>query len=240
MTTTGSEWLNNLPENPGTGRDNALLEAVNQNLLTFNWTCISSTIEENTVVIDVLSDAAFIVLDDGSRFRPQISAKLQQTIADQLDLSFMTSKIMDLSYQQCEQKAEFTPLTASPQMSTTTYSKNFNQKLELKRKNYDLLWRDCGKAWILSNRLHQLQSGMACNHGFYSPSAKSDANGVKVIQSSGCMHDHSHQDYSQVIFFMKKTCILNVTETSIYDIMNDKVLSNLINYDGILLYQKQL
>lgn len=238
--TTGQEWLDNLPENPGTDRDNALLDAINQNLLTFDWVCISSTIEENTVIVDVLSDAAYITLDDGLRFRPQISAKLQQTIADQLDLSFMTSKIMDLSYQQCQQKADFTPLTATPQMSTTTYSKNFNQKLEIKRNDYTDLWRDCGKAWILSNRLHQLQQGMACNHGFYSPGAKPDANGVRVIQSSGCMHDHSHQDYSQVIFLMKKTCILNGSETSIYDVMNDKVLSHLINYDGVLLYQKQL
>lgn len=243
--------LDNFSEQPGTNRDKYILDNIDQ--INLDWTTITSKNDRGDVAeFEVLMDAGYYLLPDNSRFRFPVSASLQQKLADILDLSFCTTKVLDLTYRQCPALAEYTALSPSAQMSSLTWSKRFNEAVEVKRNALkvwlsggaqdvpEILFRDGGKAWCLSSRLSHLPKGTACNHGFYSKLAKQDANGIKLIQSNGCAHNNQHTDYSQVLYLMKKECKLNDNNTTIYDLMDHPNNAFLINYDGQLFYQKQL
>jgi hypothetical protein len=234
---TGSEWLQALPENPGADRDQAIIDAVNNNLLTFDWVDITSTIENHTATFTVLSDAAWVTLDDCSRFRPMVSATLTQKIADILSVSMVTAKIHDLSYSQSIQ-LECSVLPAGPLMETISYSKRWNLAVENKRNGCATLVRDTGKIWCLDNAL--AHSRGAINFGFYSHAAPSTSpGGFKLYQGIGTMHDQHHQDYSQTLFLMKKECVVDGQPSDIQTTLSDPELATLGNYGGILKYFTQ-
>jgi len=235
--TTGSEWLSALPEQPGPDRDQAVIDAINNGLLICDWCDITSKIDGHTATFSVLCDAAYIILDDGSRFRPQVSAQLNQKCADILSVSMITAKIHDLSYAQSTQ-IECSVLTAGPQMSTTTYSKKWNTIVENKRNGCETLIRDTGKIWCLDNAL--AWSKGAVNFGFYSHSAPSTSpGGFKLYQSIGTMHNNLHCDYSQTLFLMKNDCIVDGQNTNIKNVLSDPSLASLGNYNGVLKYFRQ-
>src|ERR1700743_242759 len=147
-----NEWLDKCPELPGEDRDNYLVEAITNGLVNFDWVDVISNIDGHTATFQVLADAAYITLDDGGRFRPMVSASLNQKIADMLNVSMLTAKIHDLSYAQATQ-IECSVLSAGPQMSSTSYSKKWNAIVETKRNGCTALIRDTGKIWCLDNSL---------------------------------------------------------------------------------------
>lgn len=234
-----NEWLDSLPNNPGTERDKMVLDAVSSGLATCDWSDVTSTVPGHTAVFQVCSDALAVTLDDGSRFRPQVSARLAQQCADALGVSLPTAKICDLAFHQAVLKLNAVTLPAGPDMVTTAKSKQYNVLLEVKRAGETGLVRDAGKAWILSNRLGEKRD-IAINHGFYSRSGP-DTNqlGDKLYQSSGGAHNWLHQDYSQLLLLVKSTFTLDGEEKTIADIFKDPVLSHLLNWDGILHFTRQ-
>lgn len=239
---TGSEWLSSLPENPGPNRDKMVLDAVTSGLAHCEWMPIDVQIDNHKATFYVSDDAFRVDLDDGSRFRFQVSATLAQKCADVVAASLPTSKICDFAYNQASVVLPATILPASPQMASTTYSKNFNNHLELKRNNKTGLIRDCGKAWILDNKLltGQFDNKQAINHGFYSPDSPfKNKLGVPTYQVDGSAHDNEHEDYSQLLILMLSKCIVNGQESNVIDVMKDPVISLLLNYDGILKCTRQ-
>lgn len=258
MTQTGSEWLASLPETPCAERDDLTLQAAQNGLLQLDWVPIVSTVGEDSGQFWVLADAAYILDEtNGARFRPQVSATLQQKIADILDVSFCTAKVCDLGYIEAGKNGlqiNATIIGASPQMANTSVSKHWNDLIEKKRNGFVGLIKDVGKSWILSNRLgNGVQSGtyrQSINYGFYdthSPNSPSPV-GLKGWQlggygnpagAGGGAHLSNENDYSQVMHFMKKSCQINGQDMSIEDIFTDSKLSHLINYDGVLKYTRQ-
>lgn len=251
--TAGTEWLNNLPENFTAERDQYVLEAAKNGLLQVEWAPITSTYQNHTAIFHVCSDALWVdatwtVVDNNGhiadennkisgRFRPQVSAKLAQEIADVLELSFITAKISDLAYLQST-KISMTSLAAGADMVLTWKSKEFNQLVEGKRSGTETLLRDVGKSWLIDNAL-QYSAG-AVNYGFYDPHAPYiNPQGIKMYQTIGTRHNQGHSDYSQVLFLMQTKCQVDGVDTDIYSVMKDPVLSNLINYSGILKYTRQ-
>lgn len=238
----GSEWLNilpnEMPKKPGTGRDRAVLDAVESGLLTSSWSSIISKIPGYEAVFSVTSDALHVVLNNGQRFRPQCSAWLQQKCADLLGASLPTAKIMDLSYIQAIVKLEAVTLPAGAKMTLTDYSKMYNLSLEKQRNGRDGLIRDSGKTWCLSNRISE-SAIKAINYGFYSKSGYVNNVGLKLFQTLGGRHDFLHQDYSQCILLMSSMCMLNGEMVPIQKIMSDPKLCQLISYEGVLKFQRQ-
>lgn len=235
---TGSEWLSSLPNLPGKQRDQMVLEGVSSGLLRCEWRLVTSTIGENTATFYVCDDAVRATLDDGSRFRPQCTAVLLQQVADLMDASLMTAKIMDLCYQQADVKLNATIL-APTNMTTTDKSKVFNKELEKKRTGRDGLIRDCGKAWILSNLLAKSKT-QAINYGYYDTNGPSRSQaGLKMYQTVGTRHDALHQDFSQCILLMSQYCQLNGQDCRVSDILTSKELAPLASYEGVLNYTRQ-
>lgn len=235
----GSEWLDSLPENPGNDRSAKILEAFSENLVVCTWTPITSSIPGHTATFQVCEDAVYVELDDASRFRFQVDARLAQRCADLLEASPITSKISDLAYQQATVKLTATVLPAGADMVTTTKSKQWNVSLEKKRAGQTGLVRDCGKAWILSNQLGA-KPNAAINYGFYDPHAPYANNvGIKMWQTLGTRHDSAHTDYSQTLLVMSKTCEVDGQEMQVADVMKDPTLCKLLSYEGVLKFTRQ-
>lgn len=240
----GSEWLESLQENPSTERDNQILQAINDGLVVCTWGPITSSIQSpsrefHQATFQVCLDAAHVVLDDGSRFRFQVSAKLAQLCADALGGSLITSKISDLTYQQTENKLSVTTLPPGKDMVTTSKSKVWNSLVEKKRNGYEGFVRDCGKAWILSNQF-ALRQNMAINYGFYDPKAPyTGRRGLKMWQTIGTRHDSAHTDYSQTLIIMSSTCEVDGQEMAVDDVMKSRALCGLLSDEGVMKFTRQ-
>jgi hypothetical protein len=231
-------WLNSLPNNPGPARDQAVLDAISGGIVVCNWSPITSTIAGHTAIFQVCEDAAYIELPDSSRFRFQVSATLAQKCADLLSASFITSKISDLAYKQAQVVVGVSTLSPDPDMVTTDKSKKWNTAVENKRASRTGLFRDCGKAWILSNRLSTPVS--AVNYGFYDKSAPYvSQGGLKMWQTVGTRHDRSHTDYSQTLILMSSSCEVDGQSVNVIDVMKDPKLSSLLSYEGVLRFTRQ-
>lgn len=235
----GSEWLAKLPNLPGPTRDQMVLDAVSSGLAYCGWEQIKSTVPGHEAIFFVTDDAFRVDLEDGSRFRFQVSAQLAQKCANILSANLPTPKIMDLSYQQATVKLAAALLTAKPDMVTTDKSKLYNKEVEKRRAGRTGLIRDCGKAWVVSNKMSK---GLliAVNHGFYDPKAiYTGANGIKMWQNRGAAHDRTHTDYSQTLILTSSYCLLDGAQCPIEELMTHPTLSFLVSDEGRLNYTKQ-
>ena len=165
----GQSWINSLPADAGSGRDQMVLDAVSSGLAVVNFVPVTSSVDGHSATFQVCDDAVYVPADDGSRFRFQVTAKMNQQCADALGAIMVTAKVMDLSYQQATTMVDCCVLTAGPAMSSTDYSVRWNKMVEDKRNGATGLFRDCGKAWILDNAL--AGSAGAVNYGFYAKDA---------------------------------------------------------------------
>jgi hypothetical protein len=232
--------IDEFPLVAGADRDQAILNAVFSGETTVNWMPITSTIPGHTAVFQVCDDAIRIETTDGVRFRPEVSARISQLAADMLNASLMTAKIMDLAYQQANVVVDATILPASADMTTTAESKVWNSQVESKRAGRMGLFRDCGKAWILDNALAGSAGGV--NYGFYSSQAiytNPHVPSIKLWQNVGSRHNATYEDYSQTLQLMLNTCLVDGISMPVATVMADSVLSNLLNYGGILQFSRQ-
>lgn len=234
-------WINSLPNEYCPQRDQLIIKAMESGLVTCNWIPITSTYKDQTGIFYVCDDAVRAELPNDYRFRFQVSARLAQQCADILNVSFITTKISDLSYKQAQIIVSATTLNAGSDMHTTNKSKQWNKLVEKKRAGRKGLFRDCGKAWILDNNLNS--SSGAINYGFYDLNAPYvGPGGIKMWQGGthgGGKHNATHQDYSQTLIVMRKDCLVNGKYIDIIDVAKDPIISHLINYDGILRYTRQ-
>ena len=234
----GSDWLKSLPNQPNAERNRAVLSAVESGLAVCTWVPIISRHASNQAVFYVCEDAVYVPLENGSRFRFQVTAKLAQSCADLLDASLITSKVSDLAYAQAAIKVPATLLPADALMATTAHSLAWNERVEKARAGRAGLFRDCGKAWVLSNRLRG--PGSAVNYGYYDSRAPyANPQGIKLWQNLGARHDSSHQDMSQTLLLMKSTCEVDGQTMNVADVMTHPELHPLISNEGILKYTRQ-
>lgn len=232
----GQDWINQLPEMPSAKRRQMTMDAISSNLAAHDWVSVLSDHKGHQATFWVNSDAFYVPLNDGSRFRFPVTASMAQEAADLLDALLPTTKIMDLRHLTSNQQS-VTTLPAGPQMSSISYSKNWNQRVEVKRNGNDKIISDIGKPWILDNQLANSQG--ACLYGFYDKNAPYlGPGGLKVWQTVGTKHNKEHQDYSSTLLLLDKTCIVDGQQVNTIDVMKDPILSYLLNYDGVLKYTR--
>mgnify|MGYP001566742899 CR=1 FL=1 len=235
----GTQWLKKLPNKPCPERDKLILDAVYSGLAHCEWVPIKSIIPNHEAIFYVCDDAVRVDLEDDSRFRPPTSATLAQCCADLLFASLPTAKVCDLAYKQAALTLPATILPASADMLTIEKSKLFNKLLEEKRKEKNGLIRDCGKAWIISNKLG-IYKKVAVNYGFYDPRAiYKNPSGIRLWQNAGTRHDRTHTDYSQTLILMKLECIVDGGNMLVTEVMTHPELHPLISNEGILNYTRQ-
>jgi hypothetical protein len=200
--------------------------------------------------------AKFFVMEDALKIdgvRVNVSARLQQNLADLFDASLMTAQVADLVYISAARQVEPAPMKISSSVSSMIkHSSNVDAKLKLLPTNEGLV-ADPGKHWILDKKLEQLP-GRACNYGwhfagasyqgiagFAAASSLNKMNGkpVKVIQPNATAHDALHSDYSQVCQLVSQICWVDGVEKRFSELLVDPKLSILVNHQGPLKITRQ-
>jgi hypothetical protein len=201
--------------------------------------------------------AKFLVMEDALKIdgvRVNVSATLQQKLADLFDASLMTAQLADLVYISASRKIDPAPMPISTSVaSMTKHSASVDARLNKLTNNKSGLVADSGKHWILDKKLEQLP-GRACNYGWhFVGSSYQGINGfpvasklnsfntkpVKVIQPNATAHDALHSDYSQICQLVSQTCWVDGVEKRFSELLVDPILSALVSHQGPLKITRQ-
>ena len=200
--------------------------------------------------------AKFLIMEDALKIdgvRVNVSATLQQKLADLFDASLLTAQLADLIYLNAKRRIDPAPMSISTSVaSMVKHSSNVDARLD-KLSDKSGLVADSGKHWILDKKLEQLP-GRACNYGWHFagisyqgingfPVASKlnvlDSRPVKVIQPNATAHDALHSDYSQVCQLVSQVCWVDGKEKRFSELLVDPVLSVLVSHQGPLKITRQ-
>lgn len=212
------------------------------------WTNLSYSIGGKSVVLNIMEDALKI---DGVRVN--VSATLQQQLADIFDASLMTAQVADLAYINATRRITPSPMAISTSnVSMIKHSSNIDAKLTKLGISEGLI-ADPGKHWILDKKL-DLLPGRACNYGWhfagnsyqgivgFPVASKFNLLGskpVKVIQPNATAHDALHTDYSQICQLVSQICWIDGIEKRFCELLIDPILAPLVSHQGPLKVTRQ-
>jgi len=200
-----------------------------------------------------IDQLTLLVISDGLKIdniRVNVSAYLQQQIADLLNASLLTAKLCDLLWHHSEIKINPSPQQiSSSNESMIDHSHRVDKQIE-QYKNKGII-STIGKNWIVDNRLLTPKiPNQACNYGWHFTGLS--FNGIKgnvnqsllknpntkqywkVIQPASFHHNFLHSDYSQICVLVSRQCWINGKEKDLFDVLKDPNFASLVNHDGIL------
>jgi hypothetical protein len=192
-------------------------------------------------------DAIFLVMADALKvdgIRINVSARLEQQIADVLNCSLLTPKLADLIW---AQKAVKLPPMPRQITASTQAMESQSQKLDAALAGQDGLVCTVGKHWCIDKDL-QAHPGKAENYGWHFDGANfqgitgevcaslmKDSHGsyVRLIQGRGWAHDMSHVDYSQNCVLAAKQCWVDGVIMNLADVLAGAALAPLASHNGV-------
>src|SRR5271166_2296559 len=232
------QWPTNLLD-PAYGI--AVLDAVIAGEYSLTWTPVTSTDGAHTIQF-LFSSLPIRVADTFVN----VSATLQQQIADVIGALLPTPKMMDLAW--LARAATIAPVIL-PIASTSAAMVQASQKLDAELASQPAGIVMCQKTWAIGNSL-LVHSSKAMNYGFFViPTSGTTYQGIgteacvsfptkpqlgRVIQGQGWAHDRSHIDYSQVGWFVNRTCTVDGQQTDMHDVLTDPALAHLVSHEGVL------
>lgn len=197
-------------------------------------------------------DATFYVSADALKVegvRVNVSAQMQQQIADMLDCLLLTPKLADLRFDQADIQLEPQPrLITSSTQAMIEQSEKIDNLLKGKDTKGKII-STVGKHWCIGNKLKGSKQSM--NYGWHfkakTPSFKgikgyscdSKIPGVYVIQPSALAHDKSHTDYSQICVLVKQDCLIDCNKMNLKDVLSDPEYADLASHDGVVSVLRQ-
>ena len=244
-----------LPANSGPARTKAIFEAICDGHFEVEWAEITSTFNGHTATFYVFADALKI---DGVRVN--VSAELEQRIADRLGCMLLTPKLADLIYEQAERtgiillphvisewrgaNAPCSTLTAD----MLTHSAKIDEDL-VGKDVFGKVIATLGKHWVLDNDL-QVHPGRAMNYGWYLPGTETHWKGIpleiwatlakvsglyrRIIQGKGTQHGLGQDDYSQICVLASFYCLVDGQASDLRTVLQDPQLAGLANHGGVL------
>ena len=231
-----------------TERNNYILQKVQAGEFEHFWHPVVSGFGSHSAIFQISSDALKI---DG--IRVNVSAYLQQQIADIVGGMLLPAKLADLLHSQAEIVLEHLPRQIT---DTTDAMINQSQKIDAqivkKYPGVDLqgkLISTVGKVWLIDNVLDANKT-VACNYGwhvnknpFQGINCEVCASLIKdpktnmyyhVIQGRGTAHNNLHVDYSQICCLVSRTCEIDGNEMSLEDVLQNPDLALLASHQGVL------
>lgn len=224
-------------------REAYILQQIQDGNYTAKWSWVKSTNSGRTAYFRVMSDALMV---DGVRIN--VSARLEQQIADVLGCLLLTPKIADLVWLQREVSLIPYPrqITSSTQ-AMVEHSAKIDAAL-ISQGNPEGLICTVGKHWVLDKELNA-HPGKAENYGWHfegnsfqgirgevcASLIKDPKTGAycRLIQGRGWAHDISHVDYSQICVLMKKWCWVDSQSMDVIDVLQDSDLAPLATHNGV-------
>ena len=230
-------------------REEIFLNRIKNNEAELNWTPIYSKIKNYIATFWVTTDALKLQFDQ-NMIRINVSANLQQKIADIYDASLLTPKLADLIASQAEIKLNPQPLPITSSLDAMIQnSLKIDKLINDKTKLVDTV----GKHWCIANEM--VGSNMALNYGWHIHNPKTfqiksyvcDSKEINpqtnmpftTVQPSAQAHDIHHTDYSQICCLVSNYCVVNDKEMSLQALLTDPVLSSLANHNGVLKVLRQ-
>ena len=222
-------------------REKYIYEQVLAGNFDAEWVPLVHTSGGRTIQFDVMKDALKI-----EGIRVNVSAELQQKLADVFDASLLTTHIADLMFINAQTRVEPCPMTISSTVaSMTKHSQAVDAKVGA---NPVGLVASPGKHWVLDKKL-DANPTKACNYGWHfvgitykgikgypAASKQNKLNGspVSVIQPNACAHDMRHSDYSQICVLVSQKCTIDGAEHRLSDVLKDPALCDLATSGGPL------
>lgn len=245
--------LESLPHNLGKNHDKVekiILKAIQDKKCEYNFVPLKVYSEDKKTEIELY------VFDDALKIegvRINVSAKIQQKVADLLNCILPTAKIYDLMWHNCEEKINPMPrLISMTKDAMVEHSQKIDKALE---NNNSIIKSTVGKTWIVDNAIKN-KNGRACNYGWHFTTGNK-YKGIRgnvcasllknpetnsywyMIQSRGFHHQDTHLDYSQNAILISKQCFVNGQERNITEVLQDPELAGIINHDGVLRVLRQ-
>jgi hypothetical protein len=210
------------------------------------WVPLEYSDGTRTIKFEVMKDALKV---DGVRVN--VSAELQQKLADIFNASFLTSHIADLMFINAIHRIGPCPMTIS---STVASMKKHSQLVDAQiGQEASGLVAPAGKHWILDRKL-DYNSSKACNYGWHftgpsyrgikgfpaaSKQNKLNGKAISVIQPNACAHDMRHSDYSQICQLVSQVCWIDGVEHRLSNVLQDPTKCDLAVSGGPLIYVRQ-
>ena len=205
------------------------------------WTSVEYSSQGKTIRFNVMKDALKI---DGVRVN--VSAELQQKLADIFNASLLTAHVADLMFVNAKHRIEPCPMTISSTVeSMIKHNRMVDAKVGL---NSDGLVASPGKHWILDKKL-DMNPKKSCNYGWHfigtnykgikgypAASKINNVNGsiISVIQPNACAHDMKHTDYSQICQLVSQDCWIDGTLHKFSNVIKDPVNCYLATSGGTI------
>lgn len=232
--------LNGCPSEAGKDRDDFLFEEIKSGKADFSYSTITSSFSDHKAEFYVFSDALKI-----DSVRINVSAELQQKIADSLDCMLLTARLADMIWIQKDCTIKPLPrLISSSTVSMIAHSQSIDNELA-KFGTEPKLISTVGKHWIVDNDL-AWHIGRAINYGWhfanndfvgpteYSVSKDEAGKQIKMIQGRGWGHDIHHVDYSQTCVLVSNQCKLDGNLIDLKTLLGNNVSCNLASHQGPL------
>lgn len=237
--------MTSFPENLQ-AREKYILDQVVLGNFEAEWADLTYSAGGKSIKFNVMKDALKI-----NGVRVNVSAELEQKLADLFNASLLTAHVADLMFVNAVHRIEPCPMTISSTVSSMVkHSTLVDQKI-----GGDVLGivAPAGKHWILDKKL-DFNKGKACNYGWHfvgtsfrgisgKPAAsKQNSLGgkpVSVIQPNACAHDMKHSDYSQICQLVSQACWIDGIVHRFSDVIQDPLLCDLATGGGTLVNIRQ-
>jgi hypothetical protein len=194
----------------------------------------------DVVVVRVMAD----MLKLGG-VRINVSARLQQQLADLLSCRLMTARISDLCW--LAKTLKLVPHTRNNCPTSTAAMKETSAEIDrdidkLGGRPPGAIVCTGGKDWILDNDFER-HPGKGVNYGWHLTgtlwSASATLPGVRVIQPPSTFHDFSHDDYSQRCRLVSRQALLNGEPIDLDLLLTHPTLSKLLSHQGPMKFLRQ-
>lgn len=227
------------PAQDSPARDAWILDAVRAGEAEVALAEIEVSANGHTGRFTVFADALML-----GGIRVNVSAKLQQQIADALGAMLLTPRLADLVFQ--NRAVTLPPLTRPITSSTAAMVEQSNKISALLPPGVQGIKNTVGKHWCLVKSLFSdsaRAARKAANYGWHFEGAsfqgiKGEASvslpGVRVIQGVGTVHNMDHTDYSQICQLVLRRCVVDGEERDLADVVMDAELAPLVSHEGPL------
>ncbi len=230
-----------IPSGPSPARDQYILEAVRNGQAEAVFVPLTYTLDGRTIEVEVMADALKV---DGVRVN--VSAEVEQQIADMLNASLLTPLLADQLW--AAREWTVTPKTSTPdkQMSSTermvSHSAAIDASLQASGYTGQGIIQTVGKHWVLGKE-GVISATKARNYGWhflgagqgYAPATSYTGSGVRVWQQPSTMHNPQHVDYSQIVQLVGRRILIDGQEADLAEVLADPELARFVSSEGPVL-----
>ena len=176
----------------------------------------------------------FAIGSDVDSVRVPMNPLTAQRIANSMDMSLPTTKIVDIIYRNAKVRLEPKPMPPGDRMTSSKYYRDHNASInrQLNGKPTNVLIAGHKKDVVISNKLQQ-NSGRVAIYGWHRLA-------TGPIQPLSTVHHNKYADYSHGIRFVQNTMILNGKKVTYASVLADPELAPLLSDEGPIRQSKIL